>query len=65
MCGWQKDKYGVSWKIIPPELTEMISDLDPEKSERAMKALLQMKKKIEIKTLKQAYEGLESILKEG
>lgn len=57
VCGWLKDKYGVSWQIIPTHLTEMISDPDPEKSERVMKALLQMKKKIDIKTLKQAYEG--------
>lgn len=56
-CGWLKDKYGVSWQIIPVDLTEMISDPNSEKSERVMKALLQMKKKIDIKTLKQAYEG--------
>lgn len=57
VCGWLKDKYGVSWQIIPDILNEMISDPDPEKSERVMKALLQTKKKIDIKTLMQAYEG--------
>jgi predicted 3-demethylubiquinone-9 3-methyltransferase (glyoxalase superfamily) len=56
-CGWLRDQYGVSWQIVPAELTEMISDPDPEKSARVMKALLQMPKKIDIETLKQAYEG--------
>ncbi|WP_445491242.1 VOC family protein [Niallia sp. 03133] len=56
-CGWLKDKYGVSWQIIPDELTSMISNPNPEKSERAMKALLQMKKKIDLHVLKQAFEG--------
>lgn len=56
-CGWLKDKYGVSWQIIPSNLTEMISDPDPEKSERVMKALLQTESKIDIKALMQAYEG--------
>lgn len=56
-CGWLKDKYGVSWQIVPSTLTEMVSDPDPEKSERVMKALLQTKSKIDIKTLMQAYEG--------
>lgn len=57
VCGWLKDKYGVSWQIVPADLTEMVSDPDPEKSERVMKALLETKNKIDIKTLKQAYEG--------
>jgi predicted 3-demethylubiquinone-9 3-methyltransferase (glyoxalase superfamily) len=55
-CGWLKDKYSVSWQIVPTDLTAMLCDPDPEKSERVMKALLQMKKKIDIKTLQQAYE---------
>jgi predicted 3-demethylubiquinone-9 3-methyltransferase (glyoxalase superfamily) len=46
----------VSWQIIPAYLTEMVSDPDPEKPEKVMKAMLQMKK-IDIETLKQAYEG--------
>jgi len=53
-CGWLKDKYGVSWQIVPRVLGEMLQDKDPKKSERVMKALLQMKK-LDIKTLKQAY----------
>ncbi|MGE7902851.1 VOC family protein [Peribacillus sp. NPDC094092] len=56
VCGWLKDQFGVSWQIVPAELTEMVNDANPEKSERVMKALLQMKK-IDIKTLKQAYIG--------
>ena len=54
-CGWLKDKYGVSWQIVPVVLGEMLQDKNTEKSERVMKALLQMKK-LDIKTLKQAYE---------
>ena len=56
VCGWLKDQFGVSWQIIPENLTEMVNDSNPEKSERMMKALLQMKK-IDIKTLNQAYIG--------
>ncbi len=56
VCGWLKDKYGVSWQIVPENLTEMIIDPDREKSERVMNALLQMKK-IDIQALRQAYEG--------
>jgi predicted 3-demethylubiquinone-9 3-methyltransferase (glyoxalase superfamily) len=54
-CGWLKDKYGVSWQIVPTVLGEMLQDKNPEKTERVMKALLQMKK-LDIQTLKQAYE---------
>src|SRR6059036_2535986 len=54
-CGWLKDKYGLSWQIFPTLLGEMLQDKDAEKSERVMKALLQMNK-LDIKTLKQAYE---------
>jgi len=53
-CGWLQDKYGLSWQIVPPVLIEMLSDKDPEKSQRVMKAMLQMDK-IDIGTLKQAY----------
>lgn len=55
-CGWLKDKYGVSWQIVPEVLSELVGDPNSERSQRAMKAMLQMKK-IDIKTLKQAYEG--------
>jgi len=57
VCGWLKDKFGVSWQIIPADLTDMISGPDAERSERVMKALLQTKKKIDYHALKQAYEG--------
>ncbi len=53
ICGWLKDKYGVSWQVIPTVLAELLNDPDPEKSRRVMKAMLQMKK-IEIEPLKQA-----------
>jgi len=55
VCGWLKDKYGVSWQIVPTVLVEMLQDKDAEKSGRVMEALLQMGK-IDIKRLKQAYE---------
>jgi predicted 3-demethylubiquinone-9 3-methyltransferase (glyoxalase superfamily) len=55
-CGWLRDKYGLSWQVVPTILAELMQDKDPEKSQRVMKAMLQMKK-IDIKTLKQAYEG--------
>ena len=54
-CGWLRDKYGVSWQIIPTALGQMLHDKDAKKSNRVMKAMLQMKK-IDIKTLQQAYE---------
>lgn len=53
--GWLKDKYGVSWQIIPSVLGEMLQDKDPEKSKKVMEAMLKMDK-IDINTLKQAYE---------
>jgi predicted 3-demethylubiquinone-9 3-methyltransferase (glyoxalase superfamily) len=54
-CGWLKDKYGVSWQIVPAVLGRMLQDKDAKKSQRVMKALLQMHK-LDIKILKQAYE---------
>lgn len=54
-CGWLKDKYGVSWQIVPIVLGKMLQDRDAKKSQRVMKALLQMRK-LDIMTLKQAYE---------
>ena len=56
-CGWLKDKYGVSWQIVPTILIKMLKDKDSEKSQRVMKAMLQMHK-LDISTLKKAYEGL-------
>jgi predicted 3-demethylubiquinone-9 3-methyltransferase (glyoxalase superfamily) len=55
-CGWLKDKYGVSWQIIPSALGELMNDPDPVKSARVMKAMLQMTK-IDIAGLKRAHEG--------
>jgi predicted 3-demethylubiquinone-9 3-methyltransferase (glyoxalase superfamily) len=56
MCGWLKDKFGLSWQIIPNALMELMSDPDAEKAGRVMQAMLQMKK-IEIAELRRAYEG--------
>jgi predicted 3-demethylubiquinone-9 3-methyltransferase (glyoxalase superfamily) len=53
-CGWLKDKYGVSWQIVPTILVKLLSDRDPVKANRVMQAMLQMKK-IDIAQLKQAY----------
>ena len=55
-CGWLKDKYGVSWQIIPAALVEMSSDPDPARSGRVMEAILKMKK-IHLDELKRAYAG--------
>ena len=52
-CGWLKDKYGLSWQIVPTALTELLSDPDPQKAAKAMKAMLGMKK-IDIAALKRA-----------
>jgi predicted 3-demethylubiquinone-9 3-methyltransferase (glyoxalase superfamily) len=55
-CGWLKDKYGVSWQVVPTVLLEMLNDPDPEKSHRVMEAMLRMKK-IDMSRLKRAYAG--------
>jgi len=55
-CGWLKDRFGVSWQIVPTILPEMLQDKDPEKAKRVMAAMLKMKK-IDIDGLKQAYGG--------
>lgn len=55
-CGWLKDKYGLSWQIIPSVLGELLGDKDPAKSKRVMKAMLQMDK-IDIEGLKRAHAG--------
>jgi predicted 3-demethylubiquinone-9 3-methyltransferase (glyoxalase superfamily) len=54
-CGWLKDRFGLSWQIVPTVLIDMLHVEDQEKSGRVMNAMLQMKK-IDIKTLKEAYE---------
>jgi predicted 3-demethylubiquinone-9 3-methyltransferase (glyoxalase superfamily) len=53
-CGWLKDKYGVSWQIVPAVLTEMVGDPNSDKSQRAMAAMMQMKK-IDVATLERAF----------
>ena len=55
-CGWLKDKYGLSWQVIPTVLSELISSEDREKANRAMSAMLQMGK-IDVKALQEAYDG--------
>ena len=55
-CGWLKDKFGLSWQVDPTVLGKMLSDTDPRKSQRVMKAMLKMSK-IDIAALKRAYDG--------
>jgi predicted 3-demethylubiquinone-9 3-methyltransferase (glyoxalase superfamily) len=54
-CGWLKDKFGVSWQVIPTALGEMLQDKDPKKARAVMQAMLQMSK-IDIATLRRAYD---------
>jgi len=56
MCGWLKDKYGLSWQVVPVILNQMLTDKDPAKAKRVMEAMLKMRK-IDILLLKKAYEG--------
>jgi predicted 3-demethylubiquinone-9 3-methyltransferase (glyoxalase superfamily) len=56
MCGWLKDKFGLSWQIIPKALMQYLRDPDPVKSKRTMDAMLTMRK-IDVEALKKAYEG--------
>ncbi len=55
-CGWLKDKFGLSWQIVPSALTDMLTDPDGRKSQRVMAAMLQMKK-LDIAALRRAYDG--------
>lgn len=55
-CGWLQDRFGLSWQVVPTILGELLADKDPKRSERVMKAMLQMRK-IDIAALKRAYEG--------
>jgi predicted 3-demethylubiquinone-9 3-methyltransferase (glyoxalase superfamily) len=55
-CGWLKDKYGLSWQIVPTVLNELLADPDPDKAQRVMKSMLQMGK-IEVAELQRAYAG--------
>jgi predicted 3-demethylubiquinone-9 3-methyltransferase (glyoxalase superfamily) len=54
-CGWLKDRYGLSWQIVPTALGQMLGDKDPQKSQKVMQAMLQMTK-IDIAALRRAYE---------
>ena len=54
-CGWLKDKFGVSWQIVPTVLGKLLGDKDPQKANRVMQAMLQMKK-LDIKSLQQAHD---------
>lgn len=55
-CGWLKDKFGLSWQVVPTDLGKLFSSPDPEKTNRVMKAMLNMKR-LDIKILKEAYDG--------
>ena len=55
-CGWLKDRYGLSWQVVPTGMVEMLNDPDREKANRAMDAMMQMKK-LDISELKRAFEG--------
>ncbi|MBP6828589.1 MAG: VOC family protein [Saprospiraceae bacterium] len=55
-CGWLKDRFGISWQVVPTVLGELMTDKDAQKSQRVLEAMLQMIK-IDIATLKRAYEG--------
>lgn len=58
-CGWLKDKFGISWQVVPSALHRMLSSPDTTKSQRAMKAMLQMKK-FDIAAMQRAFDGVES-----
>jgi predicted 3-demethylubiquinone-9 3-methyltransferase (glyoxalase superfamily) len=58
-CGWLKDKYGLSWQVVPTALGEMLADPDPAKTERVMAALLTMQK-LDLAALQRAFAGGES-----
>ena len=56
MCGWLKDKFGFSWQIVPTRLNELLTDADPERSRRAMKSMLKMRK-IDIAEIERAVDA--------
>jgi predicted 3-demethylubiquinone-9 3-methyltransferase (glyoxalase superfamily) len=56
MCGWLKDRYGFSWQIVPTALPELLGDPDPQRAERAMKAMLSMRK-IDVEAIRRAADG--------
>ena len=60
MCGWLKDKFGLSWQVTPVRLIELVSNKDPQKANRAMQAMMKMRK-IDIATIEKAAEGKEAV----
>ena len=62
VCGWLKDKFGVSWQVVPSILPAMVGDPNSEKSQRAMAAMMEMKK-LDIAALERAYNGEEAMAK--
>jgi predicted 3-demethylubiquinone-9 3-methyltransferase (glyoxalase superfamily) len=62
VCGWLKDKYGLSWQVVPEAMPEMVGDPNSEKSQRAMAAMMEMKK-LDIAALERAYNGEEAMAK--
>ena len=60
MCGWLKDKYGVSWQIVPEALGRFMTDPDPAKAGRTMQAMLKMKK-LDVEGLRRAHDGEEGV----
>jgi len=56
MCGWLKDKFGLSWQVTPRILSEYIADKDKARAQRVFNAMMQMKK-VDIATLQRAYDG--------
>jgi predicted 3-demethylubiquinone-9 3-methyltransferase (glyoxalase superfamily) len=59
MCGWLKDRFGLSWQVVPREMGELLGGPDPEGAARAMQAMLQMQK-LDVAKLREAYEGTAS-----
>jgi predicted 3-demethylubiquinone-9 3-methyltransferase (glyoxalase superfamily) len=59
-CGWLKDRYGLSWQVVPTVMLEMLTDSDREKADRAMEAMMQMKK-LDIAALERAYAGEQTV----
>jgi len=57
VCGWLKDKFGLSWQIVPRRLVDMLADKDPKRVNRVMEAMLKMRR-IEVSELEKAYEGV-------
>jgi predicted 3-demethylubiquinone-9 3-methyltransferase (glyoxalase superfamily) len=55
-CGWLKDRFGLSWQVVPERMGELLSDPDPERSQRAMQAMLKMQK-IDLKVMEDAAQG--------